>query len=58
MTKDEKGLWAEAQMVSEKPWHFMQIQPKKIISLIERIAQLEAEIERSRNEVLARQANK
>jgi len=50
--EDLKGLWAEAQMVEEKPWHFMQIQPKKIIALVERIADLAAEVETLRGNLL------
>ena len=40
--EDLKGLWAEAQLDNSKPWHWMQITPKKVIALIERIATAEA----------------
>jgi hypothetical protein len=51
--EDLKGDWAEAQMVSGKPWFFMQIQPRKVIGWLERIVKLTADLQHSEEMYIA-----
>ena len=46
--EDLRGLWAQAQLDSTKPWHWMQIMPGRIIELIERIARLTSDLAAAR----------